>query len=144
MHLYRHSIECQSAIQMFLDENPRYWRFVPMTNEEADQAEENIVIATMDFKSTDIKDDEKIKLFIKNLPPPPPDYRFSMRQYYLQYAYFKSRRHESIPNEHLDLYNAKVIAVCKCFLLQKSFSKIFVLDHRLINNTLCFSLTLST
>ncbi len=113
MYLYRHSTECQSAIQMFLDENPRYWRFVPMTNEEANQPEQNVLLSTMDIKFTDVQDDNKIKLFIQNLPAAPPNFRFSARQYHLQYAFFKSRRYLEMPNTHLDLYNAKIIAVCK-------------------------------
>ncbi len=121
MHLYRHSVECQSAIQMFLDENPRYWRFVPMSNEDADQPEQNILTSTMDMKSTDVQNDDEIKLFIQNLPAPPPNYRFSIRQYLLQYAYFKSRRNiETMPNQHLDLYNAKIIAVCKYLTCEKN------------------------
>lgn len=114
MHLYRHSTECPTAIQLFLDENPRYWRFVPMSNEEADRTSENILISTMDFKSTDVQNEDEIKLFIQNLPAPPLNYRFSTRQYHLQFAYFKSQRNLEMPNQHLDLYNAKIIAVCKC------------------------------
>jgi len=125
MHLYRHSTECPSAIQMFLDENPRYWRFVPMSNEEADQAEQTIIISTMDIKSTDIRKDGEIKLFIQNLPvPPSPKYRFSTRQYHLQYAFFKSQRDLGTPNCHLDLYNAKIIAVCKYFSYKNLEAKI--------------------
>ncbi len=28
-HLYGHLLQCSSAIQLFLDHNPRYWPFVP-------------------------------------------------------------------------------------------------------------------
>ena len=42
MLLYRHSTECPAAIQMFLDQNPRYWRFVPMSDEEASRPEQTI------------------------------------------------------------------------------------------------------
>lgn len=30
MLLYKHSTRCPSAIQMFLDCNPQYWKFVPV------------------------------------------------------------------------------------------------------------------
>ena len=56
MLLYRHSTQCPAAIQMFLDENPRYWRFVPMTVEEASRPEQNIHASTMDFKPGDEHD----------------------------------------------------------------------------------------
>jgi hypothetical protein len=119
MRLYRHSTKCPSAVQMFLDENPQYWRFVPMTTSEANQLEQNVTASTMDIKSVaDIRIDEEIKLFIKNLPRPPSsvssNYQFSLRQYHLQYAYFRTKRDLVMPNLHLDLYNAKIIAVSKC------------------------------
>jgi hypothetical protein len=100
---------------MFLDENPRYWRFVPMSIEEAHGPMQNILTSTIEIKPTDIQEDDKIKTFIRNLPPPPSpqDYVFSKRQYHTQYAYFKSRRYMDLPNAHLDLYNVKIIAVCK-------------------------------
>ena len=116
MHLYRHSTECPSAIQIFLDENPHYWRFVPMSYEEANDAQQTITASTSDIKSKSVRDDEKIKLFIQNLPTPPTNYRFSQRQYHLQYAFFQAERDLKGPNSHLDLYNAKIIAVRKCFM----------------------------
>lgn len=115
MQLYRHLKECRLAIQMFLDINPRYWRFVPMTNEEAKQPKQTIPISSLDIKAADDRDDKSIKEFINSLPTPPASYEFSMRQYHQQYAFFKSRRDMELPNCHLDLYDAKVIAVCKHF-----------------------------
>jgi hypothetical protein len=84
-----------------------------MTNEEANQPEQSVLFSTVDVKFTDVQDENKIRLFIQNLPAPPANYRFSARQYHLQYAFFKSHRHLEMPNTHLDLYNAKIIAVCK-------------------------------
>ncbi|CAF5220007.1 unnamed protein product, partial [Rotaria magnacalcarata] len=31
MKLYQHSVRCTVAMQIFLDANQQYWRFVPMT-----------------------------------------------------------------------------------------------------------------
>lgn len=122
MLLYRHSAQCPAAIQMFLDENPRYWRFVPMTVEDASRPEQKIQASTLDFKTGDEHDCQKIQQFIHNLPAPSsPHFRFSPRQYHLQYVYFKSRRHLDMPNTHLDLYNAKIIAVCKCRVVDLVF-----------------------
>lgn len=115
MHLYRHSTRCRAAVQMFLDENPRYWRFVPMTDEEASQPHETILSASAEIQSSaDIRDDPLTKLFIENLPSAPTGYRYSQRQYHLQQVFFKSKRDLDVPNVHLDLYNAKIIAVRKC------------------------------
>ena len=115
MNLYRHSTACPSAIQMFLDENPRYWGFVPMLNEEANDVRQTVTGSTADIKTKDARDDETIKRFINNLPIPPPNYRFSQRQYHQQYVFFQSQRDQIGPNPHHDLYNAKTIAVRKYF-----------------------------
>ena len=116
MRLYRHSTECKTAIQMFLNENPQYWRFVPMTNEEANDKSQHVTSSSIDIKSADIRtDDGEIKKLMQNLPMPPANYRFSTRQYHLQYVYFQAKRDIlGGPNVHLDLYNAKIIAVRKC------------------------------
>jgi hypothetical protein len=34
MALYKHSTHCSSAMQWFLDENPEYWPFVPIENDQ--------------------------------------------------------------------------------------------------------------
>jgi hypothetical protein len=41
MALYQHSAHCPSALQWFLDENPEYWPFIPIKNDQHnDEAEE--------------------------------------------------------------------------------------------------------
>ena len=117
MHLYRHSTRCPSAMQMFLDENPRYWRFVPMTEEEATQRHQMLTTSSVDVKSSDIRDDGTVQLFMKNVPLPPKNYRFSPRQYHVQYTYFQAQRDLLMPSHHLDLYNARVIGVSKCAIV---------------------------
>lgn len=129
MLLYRHSTQCPAAIQIFLDENSQYWRFVPMLNNQADQVEQNIAISSRDIKINQIiRSDEDIKRMIENLPLPPPNYRFSQRQYHLQYSFFQTGKdYNTFPNVHLDLYNAKIIAVRKCYhLIQQSVLIVFV------------------
>ncbi|CAF1515096.1 unnamed protein product [Adineta ricciae] len=113
MRLYRHSTECPTAIQIFLDENPQYWRFVPLLNDDADQMDRNPYIASRDVPhGDDLRSDKDVRELLANLPPPPANYRFSQRQYHQQYSFFQARRElKAMPNMHLDLYNAKVIAV---------------------------------
>ncbi|CAF3988222.1 unnamed protein product, partial [Adineta steineri] len=43
MLLYKHSIRCPSAIQLFLDCNPQYWHFVPMLKTEIQDSSTNNV-----------------------------------------------------------------------------------------------------
>ena len=44
MKLYQHSVRCPVAMQIFLDTNPQYWRFVPMTLEESEKPEQQNIL----------------------------------------------------------------------------------------------------
>ena len=113
---------------MFLDENPRYWRFVPMTDAEASQAAQTMGASSRDLDSTaDVRDDALIQRFIAHLPSPPAKYKFSHRQYHQQYAFFQLKRELVMPNLHLDLYNAKIIAVRKCLFSRERATCVHVL-----------------
>ncbi|CAF1426396.1 unnamed protein product [Adineta steineri] len=113
MRLYRHSTECPSAIQMFLDENPIYWRFIPFSNDEVNQIDQSIAMASRDIlDKDDLRKDKEIQKMLTNLPAPPPNYGFSQRQYHQQYSFFQTRKDQkTLFNKELDLYNAKIIAV---------------------------------
>ncbi|CAF1447716.1 unnamed protein product [Adineta steineri] len=113
MRLYRHSTECPSAIQMFLDENPLYWRFIPFSNDEVNQIDQSIAMASRDIlDKDDLRKDKEIQKMLNNLPTPPPNYGFSQRQYHQQYSFFQTRKDQkTLFNKELDLYNAKIIAV---------------------------------
>jgi hypothetical protein len=39
MALYQHTAHCSSAMQWFLDENPEYWPFVPIENNQVEVKE---------------------------------------------------------------------------------------------------------
>jgi len=95
------------AIQMFLDQNQRYWCFVPMTLNEANQPAQMITMSTLDMKMTAVRAHDEIDPLIKELPKPPANYHFSKRQYLQQYAFFLSKKDLVMPNMHLDLYNAR-------------------------------------
>ena len=70
--------------------------------------------------TADVRDDALIQRFIGNLPVPPSKYKFSHRQYHQQYAFFQLKRELVMPNLHLDLYNAKIIAVRRCTILLRN------------------------
>ena len=43
MKLYQHSIRCSAAMQIFLDANSHYWRFVLMVTEEAEAPLQSLI-----------------------------------------------------------------------------------------------------
>ncbi|CAF4418772.1 unnamed protein product, partial [Adineta steineri] len=117
MLLYKHSARCSYAIQMFLDCNPQYWCFVPMPKMEA--RTQNL---TSDFSSNitmfpsniHSRRDQEASTYMIDLPPfPSENYMFSTNQRTQQFYMFKEKYDLLLPNIHLDLYNATIIAVCK-------------------------------
>ena len=124
MLLYKHSARCSSAIQMFLDCNPQYWCFVPMSKAVA---QEEILAShspsdhiRLRPTSTSVSDlhtyhDKEASSYVHHLPPMPSEnYTFSFKQRTKQFQIFKNKLHHLIPNSHLDLYNATIFVVCKC------------------------------
>ena len=116
MRLYQHSVRCRTAMQMFLDENQRYWRFVPMSEEEANSSAQRVSRTTFDMKIDNVRPREQVELFLKSLPTPPTKYTFSRRQQAQQYFFLLTRRDLIMPSMDLDLYNARIIAVSKYIL----------------------------
>ncbi|CAF1403722.1 unnamed protein product [Adineta steineri] len=88
MLIYKHSIRCPSAIQLFLDCNPQYWHFVPMLKVEIQDSSTN-TLSSM----------------------PSDNYTFFAHQRLKQVQLLKDKHECLKPNFHLDLYNATIIAV---------------------------------
>jgi hypothetical protein len=132
MRLYRHSTLCGTAVQMFLDCNSQYWCCVPMKDNDAHN--DDLVYAQMpktiniinghrvnDHPSLDYgastaeaqvaRTDEETQWYVDNLPIPPTGYRFSQRQRFEQYLFFKYQQDLMTPCSHLDLYNATIVFV---------------------------------
>jgi hypothetical protein len=122
MLLYRHSARCSIAMQWFLDCNPHYWSFVPITKEQGELANQFYRLpASIPTDPTSplvtqrsIRSDLDAGLFLTELPPlPSHNYTFSTRQCAEQFQIFKNERNLLLPNNNLDLYNAAIVAVCK-------------------------------
>lgn len=113
MQLYQHSTQCPVAMQIFLDANPQYWRFIPMTNEEANvpeqQTDPSVVISNDIYYNIRSKDD--CKTYVDSVPKPTQGYVFSNRQKLLQMYYFHEKRDTKLPKSDIDLYQATIIAV---------------------------------
>ncbi|CAF4150666.1 unnamed protein product [Rotaria sp. Silwood2] len=113
MKLYQHSAQCPTAMQIFLDANPQYWRFVPMTLEESRRPEQQIIqpIIFSEELSWTIRCKEDTRICVETVPKPPEGYTFSNRQIILQTQYFHKTRDGTLPNQNIDLYNATIVAV---------------------------------
>ncbi|CAF3477230.1 unnamed protein product [Rotaria socialis] len=122
MKLYQHSARCHVAMQIFLDANPQYWRFIPMTFEESETLEQRSIhgLGLPEELDWTLRSREDCKLYVASVPKPPPDYRFSNRQQALQLSYFYKKRDKILPNQSIDLYNATIVAV-----LPESCSEMF-------------------
>jgi len=115
MQLYQHSARCPVAMQIFLNANPRYWRFVPMTEEEAEKPDQKYIRHPTAGKATAMRIREKQQAFdcIEKLPVPPEGFCFSNRQLLKQFEYFRDCGDSNMPNRNVDLYNATIVAVSK-------------------------------
>ncbi|CAF1557995.1 unnamed protein product, partial [Adineta steineri] len=89
MLLYKHSARCSYAIQMFLDCNPQYWCFVPMSTMEAET--QNL---RSDLSSVCTAfDDKEASAYMTDLPPlPSGNYTFSAHQRSKQIQLLKDKR----------------------------------------------------
>ncbi|CAF4165362.1 unnamed protein product, partial [Rotaria sordida] len=113
MKLYQHSARCPVAMQFFLDANPQYWRFVPMTLEESTRPEQQMVTPytfSEEFSWT-IRSKEDTKVYVDAVPKPPKGLTFFNRQIMLQTRYFHKTRDKTLPNQDIDLYDATILAV---------------------------------
>ena len=115
MKLYQHSAHCPAAMQIFLDASPQYWRFVPMSIEEAQRPEQQSILHSRlsDQIDWNLRSKEDCFICVDAVPKPPSGYTFSNRQLLLQTQYFHQKRDQTLPNQDIDLYNATIIAVCK-------------------------------
>lgn len=115
MKLYQHSTHCSVAMQIFLDANPQYWRFVPMSIEEAQRSEQQSIPHTYlsDQSDVNLRSKDDCFMYVEAVPKPPLGYTFSNRQILLQTQYFHKKRDQTLPNPQIDLYDATIVAVCK-------------------------------
>lgn len=103
-------------MQVFLDKNPQYWRFIPMLVDQARQDEENHVpsFVVPDRLGVNQRAREQCDYCLSAVPSPPTGYVFSKRQIQEQTQYFHLKQDRTLPSDDLDLYEASVVAVCKC------------------------------
>lgn len=133
MLLYKHAARCPWTIQIFLNFNPVYWRFVPITVNEAIEQNRHYVLPSslilldlINPTSIGSKDrraipatantrcDETVRSCMRHIPQVPSGYTFSTRQRTQQFQYFKDKLDmKTKQDEYIDLFNVAIIAVCK-------------------------------
>ena len=115
MKLYQHSVRCPKAMQIFLDANPQYWRFIPMTVAEAQRSDEHHVAPLVFPQPLGVnqRSQEQCQHCLDALPSPPTGFEFSKQQIFQQTQYFHLKQDRTSPSEDLDLYQTSVVAVCK-------------------------------
>ena len=113
MQLYQHSARCPVAMQIFLDANPQYWRFIPMTVDESMKPEQHSIHRPVLFDEfqAHYRLKEEAVACLNSVPKPPSDFVFSNRQLVLQTQYLHQNRDKTLPDMNIDLYQATIIAL---------------------------------
>lgn len=132
MRLYQHSARCPVALRSFLDCNPQYWCFIPVSWQDASNENSTILRQTPPTSpsstttTTDPEliniiamgaiDDPRVFNFLEHVPRAPAAFAFSYRQRQQQRAFFErfiSSSTQQLPYSPLDLYQVAIIAVRK-------------------------------
>ena len=103
----------KEAMQIFLDANPQYWRFIPMAVDESIAPEQSIIHRPVlsDEINMQYRTKQDAVACTDAIPRPPTNYVFSNRQLVLQTQYFHQNRDKTLPNMNIDLYQATIVAV---------------------------------
>ena len=115
MRLYLHSARRPVTLRSFLDCNPNYWCFIPLSWQDAITAN----IAFLRSRRTLSSSSSTSNILVADLdyiPPPPAPYVFSYRQRQQQRLFFEQLLSTPIqrqPYSVVDLYQMKIIAVRK-------------------------------
>ena len=155
MHLYLHSARCSVALRSFLDCNPNYWCFIPLSWHDAVSEDLNhfrlrktlsssssnktstttttttavAAATTSNLEQNNLVamgtvDNRRVAHYLEHVPLPPAAYVFSYQKRKQQRLFFE--QFLSMPVQHqsysvVDLYQMKVIAVCKLTQLLNTF-----------------------
>jgi len=90
------------AMQIFLDANPQYWRFVPMSIEESQRPEQQSIQPPHlpDQLDWNLRSKEDCFIYLEAVPKPPTGYTFSNRQLLLQTQYLYDVSDRYMETEH--------------------------------------------
>ncbi|CAF5175457.1 unnamed protein product, partial [Rotaria magnacalcarata] len=131
---FRYHKQNEAAIQMFLDSNPHYWRFFPMSIIEVDQNNNNYEMRNISTTMVDVQN------YLRNIPKPPFGYKFSKRQIEKQAEFFIMKLINQTINDRIDLFNTTIVAVLPSNtsdLFRQIIHSLFVTHTEAKLNTLC-------
>lgn len=137
MRLYIHSARCPVALRTFLDCNPNYWCFIPMSWHDAADDDLNHFrsrraltssssnktgattvsdVEASNFIAMGAIDNERVASYLEHVPLSPAAYKFSYQQRKKQRLFFEqflATPLQQQPYSVVDLYQMKIIAVRK-------------------------------
>lgn len=110
MRVYQHFTHCSAALNYFLEQNPKYWCFVPMKTNDAQF--DDLSYSGIKTSSKNTKQNTIIDSYIARIPQPPHDYTFSKRQLNEQCEFFETFDLQQYHlDSKLDYYHASIIAL---------------------------------
>ena len=123
MRLYQHFAHCSKVLQLFLENNPIYWCFIPMKIEQA-QFDGLSYLSTLSSINTN---DEKqtntmIDHCLANVPKPPIGYQFSKRPHDEQRYFFQTFSPEQY-------FSHSIIHFCHATIGDRSIRRIQFVAH---------------
>ncbi|CAF1534303.1 unnamed protein product [Rotaria sordida] len=150
MRLYQHSSRCPIALRLFLDCNPSYWCFIPLSCDE--QATENTVDlqGTSDTNSVSVPviangvvNNPRVIQYCIRVPSPPAAYVFSDGQLQQQHSFFEqmvASPIQQLPYVKIDLYRMAIIAVLpddRSIILRYIIETLFIIYTETKLNMIC-------
>ena len=134
MRLYQHFVHCSKVLQLFLENNPIYWCFIPMKIEQA-QFDDLSYLSTLSSINT-TNDDKQTNTMIDhclaNIPKSPIGYQFSKRQHDEQRHFFQMFNPEQYCSHSIiDFYHATIVAVLpkSCSMMLRQMIEILFVTH---------------
>ena len=123
MRPYQHSARCHIGLRSFLECNPMYECFIPQLWNDSMMVNFDCMGEPSDRDSEvnhlvqhGVIEHRQVADYLRRVPLPPTQYIFSYQQRQQQRFFFRnmvSGVYGSIPYRPLDLYQYKIIVVCK-------------------------------
>ena len=134
MRLYQHFAHCSKVLQLFLENNPIYWCFIPMKIEHVqfDDLSYLSTLSSINTTNDDKQTNTMIDHYLANVPKSPIGYQFSKRQHDEQRHFFQTFNPEQYCSHSIiDFYHATIVAVLpkSCSMMLPQMIEILFVTH---------------